>query len=103
MKPEILGQYKASDGDIVTRMKVGSSFVTQVDVNLKADRSSVEKSEMIVSSNKPTKQERVNRIKVLIGEGRTRTECKDILYKEQVYFGNPNPASAFAGDWNSIQ
>jgi hypothetical protein len=104
MKKIFLGQYKTKEGDVVTRSKIGSVTVVEIDENVNAtSRESDKETRIHNTAVKPSKQERVVRIKQLISEGKTRTECKDTMYKEQFYFGNPNPPSAFAGDWNSIQ
>lgn len=90
------------DGDRLTVYKVGSSTVCEIDCNM-SGKVIVDDTPRAQEVKRPGKAERVERIKELLKESKTRTEIKDQMYSESYYVGNPNPASAFAGDWNSIQ
>lgn len=105
MKRILLNRYTTKpEGDIVTRSNIDGRIVVEIDENTSKNvsRDSEESSPRIHETKKISKQERVNRIIELKAKDKSRDEIKKTMYAEQYYFNNPNPASAFAGDWNSI-
>lgn len=101
--------YKSTDGDQITISKVGTSIVVEIDAKVpgKKKRGQVEEETeeefvQVTKVKRLTKEDRIAKIKVFVDQKKTRTEIKDIMYTEGIYQHSPNPASAFAGDWNSI-
>lgn len=102
-KREILTNYKSKwDGDQITISKVGSSTVVEIEVsgNLK-DRKGAENSSTPSQPSKMKKEARVELIRSMVKKKETRDTIKKKLYEQDIYKGNPNPASAFAGDWKA--
>jgi hypothetical protein len=100
---KLVSQYKSTDGDVITISEIGSSRVVEIETNLhKTAQQLAEEPKFVPTVSRKTKEQRIARIKELIALKKTRTEIKDIMYKEDYYLHNPNPASAFAGDWNAI-
>ena len=107
MKPlehQLVTSFKAEDGDTVNILNVNGIRVVET-INKEKHQDVLQdidlKPRVIV--HKIDKATRVKRIEALLSEHKTRTEIKDIMYSESMYKNNPNPASAFAGDWSSIQ
>jgi uncharacterized protein YfaS (alpha-2-macroglobulin family) len=102
MKRTILNQYTNSEGDVITRSKINASTVVEIDENVNKKLPEGDDVKPVKSVVKISKADRVNKIKELLAKKLSRHEIKDQMYAEQYYFNNPNPASAFAGDWNSL-
>lgn len=101
---QVVSSYKSKwNGDQITVSVIGSAHVVEIINNEShVDTSDDEEKAPRIQSKKIDKATRVARIKTLLSEDKTRGEIKSIMYKEDMYKNNPNPASAFAGDWNGI-
>lgn len=102
---EQIKQYNAEDGDTVTISKIDKTTVVEVESakNLKDAQMQGSKSHIQQSVKSMSKDDRVQRIKDLLAQDKTREEIKKTMYSEDVYKSASNPASVFASDWNSIK
>jgi hypothetical protein len=99
----LVSQFKSTDGDVITTYEVDKRHIVEIDVNLnKTAQQLAEEPKFVPTVSRKTKEQRMARIKELLAIHKNRTEIKDTMYKEDYYLHNPNPASAFAGDWNTI-
>lgn len=103
MKREVINSYVSPwDGDKVTIAKCNSSTVVEIEVNEdpKFKKKDIEET-VKTKPQRLKKEERIEMIKQMIKQKKSREEIKKALYEKDIYKGNPNPASAFAGDWKA--
>lgn len=100
---QVISNYTSPwDGDKITISRIGSSHVVEIEVSGKLkDRKKADSTPPPSKQLKLKKEERVELIKQMILEKKSREAIKKNLYDKDIYKGNPNPASAFAGDWKA--
>lgn len=100
---QLISSYKSPwDGDLITISKVGSSTVVEIEVAGKLkDRKEASSTSSAPVQSKIKKEQRVELIKQMIKAKKSREVIKKDMYDKNIYKGNPNPASAFAGDWKA--
>lgn len=113
MVKKTISSYQSKDKDVITISKIGNTTVVEIDCyiptkkELKALKNAPvdDEDELVVpvavtKVKKIGKTERINMIKELLkNPDMTREQIKKTLYARDIYLHNPNPASAFAGDW----
>ena len=99
---DIISSYISKwDGDKVTVSKIGSSTVVEIEINEDRKKIVDDDSPPPVKEKKIKKDERIAMIKEMLKAKKSREEIKKAMYDKLIYKGNPNPASAFAGDWKA--
>jgi hypothetical protein len=99
---KLISRYKSKwDGDIITNYKIGSQLVTEVETSEDPNDKVVDDTPTAPKQNRMKKEQRVEMIKDMLAKKKSREEIKKEMYSQDIYKGNPNPASAFAGDWKA--
>lgn len=101
-KRTTLHQYESKPSkDLVTISKIGATSVAEIVMSENGEE--VDDGPRIQKVKKMSKDERVGMIKDMLKQELTREQIKQQMYNKGVYAGNPNPPSAFAGDWKAAQ
>lgn len=89
------------DKSVHTHYTIGSTSVHEIVYSDDPADAEKDSPRAAVEPNRMKKEARIEIIKSMLKAKKSRDEIKKAMYNQLIYKGNPNPASAFAGDWKA--